>query len=463
MIESLKNRYYRFVENNRTGGSKIKKIGQKAGSIILFPAIKAANICFSEVFSKLNRRLGKIEKMNVDTLFALNRMPYVEGEPIRVVFVFQVASFWPSWDLFYQSITSDPRFDVKMLWLNETVRENSQMVTSKQFLDSLGIEYYEYNDFNLDEFAPHIVVLQTPYDNGHRTLPHRTRAFKSKGYRVVYFPYGIEITDTQYSRDAHFGQGVPQDAWRIYTFSERMAKDYRLYCINGNAARGIGSPRLDALINKQSFPLSDELKERIHNRKVVLWKVHFPKIVKENGKVYCATPDLTEYIKFSQEISKYKDLFFIFLPHPKFLDPDFASDLGKKASMIVDNLKDLENVYIDKADDYRPSLVNADIIISDRSAVLIEAATVGVPVLFMYNEGFQEAFTEAVSPIVDSYKKGTTASDMLIFIDDFCAGKKDTNMEKRKKAYSCTMNRIDGHSCERIKDDMIKGIQRETL
>lgn len=459
---SLKNRYYRFVENNRTGKSRIKRIGKQIAGIVFYPSIKITNVCFSQVFSKINRRLGKLENMNIDTQFALNRMPYIEGEPIRVVFVFQVASFWPSWDLFYNDIISDPRFDVKFLWLDETVRENTQMITAKPFLDSLGIPYYEYNEFNINEFAPHIVVLQTPYDNGHREPPHRTRALKALGYRVVYFPYGIEITDTDYSREAHFLQGVPMDAWRIYTFSERMAKDYRLYCPNGGCARGLGSPRLDALLNKKNFPLPDDVVKRINNRKVVLWKVHFPKIVKEHGKVYCATPDLNEYIKFAKEVSNYKDLFFIFLPHPKFLDPDLASELGKKAKAVVDILTGLENVYIDTADDYRPSLVNADIIMSDRSAVLIEAATVGVPVMFLYNEEFQEKFTEALSPIVESYKKGTTAAEMKQFVEDFRAGKPDENAEIRKIAYEQSMNMIDGNSCERIKDDMIKGIKRET-
>ncbi|MCR5328178.1 MAG: UDP-N-acetyl glucosamine 2-epimerase [Saccharofermentans sp.] len=458
----LVNRYRRFVENNRSVKSRFKKVGKKIATFFLYPWIKVTNIRFSEVYSKINRRINQFEKMNLDTLFATNRLPYVEGEPIRIVFVYQVASFWPSWDLFYHSVKDDPRFDVKFLWLDETVRENVQMQSSHEFIDSLGIDYYEYYDFNLNEFAPHILVLQTPYDNGHRKPSHRTKAYKQQGYRVVYFPYGIEITDTSYSREAHFLQGVPREAWRIYTFSERMAKDYRLYCPNGGAARGLGSPRLDALLNKESFPLPDEVTKRINNRKVVLWKVHFPKIVKEHGKVYCATPDLDEYIKFAKEVSKYEDLFFIFLPHPKFLDPDLASDLGKKAKAVVDTLTGLENVYIDKADDYRPSLVNADIIMSDRSAVLIEAATVGVPVMFLYNEEFQEAFTEACSPIVDSYKKGTTAAEMIQFVEDFRDGKPDENAEIRKAAYDLSFNMIDGNSCERIKDDMIKGIKRES-
>ena len=462
MFDNIKNAYYRFAEGNRSSKAKLKKIGQKSAHLLLYPSIKAHNILFSESFSKLNRKMNTLAQLDIDVLFSVNRIPYRENEPVRIVFIYQVASFWPSWDLFYHSVKNDPRFDVKVLWLNETVREKSQMVGAKEFIDSLGIPYCDYFDFDLDGYRPHIVVLQTPYDNGHRRSGHRTVDYKKKGYRVVYFPYGIEITDTSYSREAHFDQGVPLNAWRIYTFSDRMAKDYRKYCKNGGCAKGLGSPRLDALLDKQAFSLPQEVLDKADGRRIVLWKVHFPKIVKEHGKVFCATPDLNEYIRFSKQISNYDDLFFIFLPHPKFLDPSFASDLGQKAAAVVKNLETCENVYIDRADDYRPSLVNADVIISDRSAVLIEAATVGVPVLFMYNEGFQETFTQAVNPIVESYDKGTTCEDMIHFVEQFRENKLSLSSDNLRIAYKKAFSEIDGSSCERIKDDMISSIKAES-
>ena len=96
----------------------------------------------------------------------------------------------------------------------------------------------------------------------------------------------------------------------------------------------------------------------------------------------------------------------------------------------VKNAIELENVYLDLDDDYRPSLLNADAIISDRSAVMIEAATVGVPVLYMSNADYYEPMTAAVLPLVESYEQGQTCADMVAFVKR-CRQGLDLNRDAR--------------------------------
>lgn len=400
----------------------------------------------------------KIQNQVSELLFQQKKVPYIGVEKIRMVFLFQVASFWPSWESFYKACVDDERIDVQFLYLEETVREKVQMLTAESFLKSRNISYTNFCDFDIDSYNPHVIVVQTPYDAGHRIKAHWSSAWKAKGYRVVYVPYGIEISDTETSREMHFEQHVIENAWRVYTFSETMLKDYRKYCVNAGAVRALGLPKFDSLYHKEQFVLDEELSQRIAGRKICLWKVHFPKIFEENGKDIFVTPDVNEYIKFAEYAATRKDIFFIFMPHPRFQEPVKNKNLQELAIKLVGTLEGLENVYIDREDDYRYSLVNADFIIIDRSAVMVESAAVGVPVLYMVNNDFYEPVTKAIEPLMDSYIKGSTCEDMIAFTEE-CMQGIDRNKEIRAKAFAECIPWFDGNSGERIKEDIVTAIR----
>lgn len=403
----------------------------------------------------------KLQNQISELLFQEKKVQYHDGEKVRIVFLFQVASFWPSWESFYKACLKDERMDVKFLFLDESGRESVQMLTAKSFLDEQGIKYINFCDFDVDAFSPHVIVIQTPYDAGHRIKAHWSSAWKGKGYRVVYIPYGIEISDTETSHGMHFEQHVIENAWRVYTFSETMLKDYRKYCINSEAVRALGLPKFDSLYYKEKFKLDDELSQRIAGRKVCLWKVHFPKIFEEEGKDIFVTPDVNEYIKFAEFAATRKDIFFIFMPHPRFQEPVKNKNLQELAIKLVSTLEGLENIYIDRKDDYRYSLVNADFIIIDRSAVMVEAAAMDVPVLYMVNNNFYEPVTKAIEPLINSYEHGTDCTDMIRFVEN-CEQGIDKNKEQRRKAFKECIPYFDGNNGERIKEDILESVKGES-
>lgn len=403
----------------------------------------------------------KLQNQISDVLFQQKKVPYLKDEKIRLVFLFQVASFWPSWESFYKACLNDERIDVKFLFLDETVREKVQMKTAKDFLDTQGIEYIDFCEFDIDSYKPHVIVIQTPYDAGHRIKAHWSSAWKAKGYRVVYVPYGIEISDTETSHGMHFEQHVIENAWRAYTFSDTMLKDYRKYCVNAGAVRALGLPKFDALYHKEQFKLDKELAERIAGRKICLWKVHFPKIFEEGGKDIFVTPDVNEYIKFAEYAAEHKDIFFIFMPHPRFKEPVKNENLQQLAIKLMNTLENVDNVYIDTKDDYRYSLVNADFIIIDRSAVMVEAAATGVPVLYMVNTNFYEPVTKAIEPLMNSYEQGSKCEDMINFTEACVCGE-DKNKELREAAFKECIPYFDGMAGERIKEDILVSLMEES-
>lgn len=391
----------------------------------------------------------------------MNLIPYEKNEKVRIVFLFQVASFWPSWESFYNACICDKRFDVKLVLINEILSEPGLKNKAKKFVESKGLSYLELNEFCFKEYKPHIIVYQTPYE-GNREMKLWSARMKYLGIRVIYFPYGIEIADTESARRDHFLTPMILNSYRIYTLSETMIEEYKKFCPNSKAVRALGLPRFDALFNKQNYPLPKDIKDKAAGRKIVLWKAHFPKTIIENNKIVQVTPDIEEYLAFSKEISHFKDLFFIFLPHPKFCDETIQEELRCKAKKLLEELEKLDNVYIDFADDYRPSLVNADAIIIDRSAVMIEAGALNIPILYMYNPNFNEPMTKAVAQLVEAYDQGINCNDMVAFLERFRNGV-DNKRRERESGFKKCVPYFDGKSSERIKEEIIESLQKEDI
>lgn len=387
-------------------------------------------------------------------------IPYQEGELIRVLFLFQAASFWPSWESFYLACKDDPRIRVEFTLLDELYGDTTQMLTAQQFLKEKGIAYTPYSDKLFCQFMPHITVMQTPYDFGHRRPHVRSAAFKKKGTRIIYIPYGIELSDTAHARDAHFLNAVVKNAWRVFTFSESIRADYRRYSTNYAAVKCLGHPKFDALYHKEQFSQLPEIAQRAKGRKILVWHVHFPKITPQpDGTGIMVTPELPVYLRFARYLaSKQDEIFAVLLPHPKFLDGE--GELGVHAKKLVDMLGEMENAYIDWSDDYRPTILHGDFLITDRSALMVEADVTGYPILFMANKDYYEPLTDAVQPIIDSYYQGLTTEDMIAFTEQ-CLRGEDPRKAERRAAFESHIPYFDGQSGQRIKEHVVNAIYAE--
>lgn len=389
--------------------------------------------------------------------------PWKKGEKVEVLFLFQAGTVWASLESVYESCKADARFDVMLALIEETTVETAHMLGARRFLEEKGLEYHMYSELDLENYRPHIVFIQFPYDAAFHTPETLSIQFAMRGTRVVYVPYGIEISDTEIARKDHFHSFVVENAWRIYTCCEGIKKEYGKYCHNRSAVRVTGSPKFDALSYRERFPLHSEIVERCAGRKVVVWKMHFPKKIRENGSVFQITPYLKEYIVFANGLRKYEDLFFVALMHPKMRGKLVASDMQGDETLTVQIrelmsvLEKQENVYIDCADDYRNTFYHADAIMMDRSAVMVEAAMLDVPVLFMKNQDYSETMTKPVERIVSTFVQGNTCREMDSFLEGFRRGE-DKNRMLRKNAVAENMPLCDGLCGERIKEDILLGL-----
>ncbi len=386
----------------------------------------------------------------------INYTPYIPGEKIRIIFIFQIASFWPTWESLFEALCKDTRFEVKLLLLKLRGVEEAQTKTAEIFLKEKKISYILFEEFEYEKYSPHYAVYQSPYLGQRKEYIYSWSAFlRRSGARIVYIPYGIEITNTESADYAHFGSELIWNSYRLYTFSEEMRKEYEKKCNNYQAVRAMGHPKFDGLFHRERFHAHSEVIEKAAGRTIILWKMHFPKEIVEKGNTYMVSPYTKEYLEFAKQIEKYTDIFFIFMPHPKFYD--CSEEIKSQLKQIMNVLEDAENVYIDRADDYRISLLNSDAIIVDRSAVMVEAAAADVPVLYLQNEDYEEPLNPPIKKLINGYYIGTGYKDMVNFVELVRKGV-DEKAESRNRLFKEVIPFFDGLCGERICEDLAKAV-----
>lgn len=388
------------------------------------------------------------------------RVPCHADEKIRIAVMFQVASYWPSIESFYQECVEDDDIDIRIFYVDDLSVEKVQMRDTISFLEEGRLPYEIYSEEKIARFRPHAALYQPPYDVLYRNPTALSIHLMAMGIRIIYIPYGIELADTQDARLAHFHTYVIRNSWRIYTFSQRMLEDYHKYCPNRHAVRATGSPRFDA-IYKGGLDMDEGIRKKADGRRIVVWKMHFPKRIYDGLRQLQVTPYLSEYIRFARMLAGFDRLFFVVMPHPLFFSETLPHALAQEAERLFEIVEAAGNAATDLSPDYRRSLYHADAIIVDRSALMVEAGLCGVPVLYMENRDYSEPLTDAVGRVVDTYVQGNTAEDMAAFLERFQDGALQEHAVWQTQAVKDSIPFLDGLCGRRILEDIRQGIRNE--
>jgi CDP-glycerol glycerophosphotransferase (TagB/SpsB family) len=190
-------------------------------------------------------------------------------------------------------------------------------------------------------------------------------------------------------------------------------------------------------------------------RRIVLLKLHWPK--NEGSKTY--SPDLSVYADFLAYLPAYEDMFFAVMPHPNFFYNVEKYHPGMKdlTEAIRSAAENAPNATLCTDSDYRPALLCAKYVISDRSAIMVEAGVLDAPVLYMTGKDW-EPMSDAVAPIVLSYHQGQTCEDILRFLE-MCRRGHDPKRAERRAAVAEWIPFLDGKAGERIARDMAEGVK----
>ena len=370
----------------------------------------------------------------------------------------------PSWESIYFYCIQDNRFDVKLIYLSTDTVEKAHSVNSEAFLKDRRLSYIRYENVDFNFYRPHVIFMQFPFDSSFRCPSALSLQFVARGARVVYVPYGIEISATSAGQRDHFNPCVVENAWRVYTSSYGIYDGYLKFCRNRHAVRVTGSPKFDALFCRDKYPISEEYRKLAAGKRIVVWKMHFPKRISDQGSSRLITPDMEEYISFADDMDQFDNLFFVVLPHPKMIgrmtDHDVQGEgkLIEQVKKLMEIIQGKPNATIDTSVDYRHSLFHADMIIMDRSATMIEAAMLDVPMLVMNPKNGSEKMVQPVEQVLSYCRQGTTCLDMCAFLREPFV---DEEIVKRKEEVKRQFPFWDGRCGERIAEDILEGVIHE--
>ena len=420
-----------------------------------------------ERFQRTNRTMAQPVRQ-LDALYRYasqhqnrqNRVPYHKGEKIRVAYLFQLPSCWPSFESVWEILKDDPRFEVKFLLFDREHREKAQMAGAREFLENLGIPYEEAERVDLMEFRPHVFFYQTPWDQSHRPAYLQSNRINEFGTRIAYIPYGIEYSNSVWPDYRFSNNKFLVKPWKVFCLSPQMRFEHHLQSAQGaDHVVSTGLPKFDLIWHKDRFPLEDYVREKVAGRKVIFWQMHFPA---KDG-----TPDIpeahcAEYTAFARDIQQYgKDYFFLVRMHPKFVEQYVKLGYEDEVNSFLAYLKAAENVYMYNESNYMPALLSADAVIGDRSALMIEASALQVPVLYMTNFWYKEQMLDAVAPIFDSYYQGSQVYDMHRFMQTVLTDGFDYKKQEREDAFHSCIPFFDGQCGRRIVENIVDSLNAE--
>jgi len=308
-----------------------------------------------------------------------------QNEAVKVVFVVQHPSIWPTWRSIWNAMVRDPRFIVKVVLSPFIHPFSSPAVTlddMRQCLIRENVSFCVADFLNFDQFRPHVVFLQNPYDE---TRPEflRSELLARKGLRLAYVPYGVEMGGGAWNLNAQFNLPFHRLAWRIFARSDRHKKMFAKYCRAGNSHVVVtGHPKFDSINFSQDASLPKEITKKINGRKVILWTPHFS---------VSDIPAWSTYRLYSEcifaEFAERQDLFLLFRPHPLFFKSMLQYGVWNASEEIKfrQTIGNSNNIGLDESSDYHAAFSASDALMTDVGSFLLEYLPTGKPLLYLHH------------------------------------------------------------------------------
>jgi hypothetical protein len=403
----------------------------------------------------------------------LNRVPLRKGEKIRVHFLYLSEYYWPSWDSFYRSCLADERLDVKVVFLDAKdacLPEFPPFNHAEDFLQTHGVPYTLYREYDPYAELPHLLIYQSPYNNVYLHFSKLKANFiKEVGIRPVYIPYGIEYdmprTDPSSPQARlnvlHYRQYVQLFAWKIIAMHEDICVGFFRHCLAGGAHVAIlGHPKFDGYFTAGAPGLPQDLLRKAAGRPLLVWQLHH--FVND----LASDPARTHSLPFAQT----RKIFSWLHDQDRVcsvvtLHPCFAADAvqnGQAGPADVENLREFirrsPNMALYEGD-YQTLLAGADAFVTEKSSLMLEMAFLGKPVLLLLD--LQVCFKPFAADIAAAFYHGSGLEDVQNFFRILEGSAPDTLAESRKRVRETCFAGCDGQVGEKIKEYLIAELRQE--
>lgn len=367
--------------------------------------------------------LGDIEKMLTDYVDAAKVNELMEAvdahtrKTIELLILTQEPSCWPSLESLFYAASANERYHVSLVY---TPFEHKDLTEQVDYYDTyreeMNLPVIRHSEYQLHHVCPDIVVMVKPYSGV--PAPYRYEHLKQRVPRVVYIPYGMEITTDL----AQFGYQYPaqRQAWRHCAYGEVVREYGKTYGYR-NAENIVvwGHPKGDhyrrSSQEEASIPL--DWISKIAGKKTILWTPHHLVNLEENG----TGTWLLYGRRFLEFALEYKEVAFILRPHPMMFGALVHQNRmsEKQVEELKERIRNSDHIILDESNDYRTAFDAADAIITDGTTFSIEWLYTGKPIMLTPRN--MESFFH-YEEMLASYYVGRSAKDMANYVQMIAAG-----------------------------------------
>ena len=305
-----------------------------------------------------------------------------KNKKIKTVFFCHQYNTWASLKSVYEEMCMDVDFEPCLVYVQGN-HINSDETSVEDEMDKYHKNGYSiicWKDYKLVEENPDIAIFVIPYS--HVDTGFDISEISKVVRRTIYIPYGYTLeTKIQDLVKLRYQIAMQYLAWKVMCddkFGLELAGKYAWS--KGKNFVAWGNPRQDALDGKGS-DINQEyismIKERANGRKIVLWNTHH--------SVNDTSTSFSSWKKYGELLidlfQKRRDIFVLWRPHPLFFKAIEKYYPKDEYGVLQERVNKMDNLLIDKSDNYMESFLVSDLFVSDASSLVKEYVHLRRPVL----------------------------------------------------------------------------------
>jgi CDP-glycerol glycerophosphotransferase (TagB/SpsB family) len=192
------------------------------------------------------------------------------------------------------------------------------------------------------------------------------------GCNLIYIPYGLSISNADYSMQLQYNLELHQKAWRIFTLNNYYKGMFEKYNNRGgHHVINFGYSKFDEFALRTRKDTAPQYKDS----KVFLWNIHYNQ--SPQSGFFSTWKTLGK--KILKELSTTDGIVVVIRPHPFFFS---LLPNKQEATWIKSFIDKYDHLILDESDDYIDAFMLSDALITDASSLLVEYVPMQKPICF---------------------------------------------------------------------------------
>lgn len=380
------------------------------------------------------------------------------NDKIRVVFVFQEASYWPSLKTLYDSLKKDEKFEVFVLAIPVLTIPDLQQLEIKpqniQFLEDNNIEYIDARCANGELFDLYVLKPDYVFTQIHFDI-QRVMEYKASVMRlytkVCLIPHAFLLSSSD-NKELYY----QADYFRIFVPNEYHAEQLSSIIHRTDNIEITGYPRFDLYAEKlEDSPLWKISKRENHKIKRIIWSPHWW-AYGHNKSLADGVLNLWEY--FYNYAKTHNNIELVVKPHPNLFNGLTRSKYisQTKADSMISTINDLPNASVYTGGNYIDLFKTADLIVNNSISFLAEWLPSEKPMVFFDTERKFE-LNEMADRILNVYYHASSIVELNKIIEDIL----DKQNDELKMQRLTLIEKLDlkpANAAEKIKQSLIEHV-----